>query len=32
VMNESEKLAESFQHLYENQDINRIKNIKQLFT
>jgi hypothetical protein len=32
VMNESEKLAESFQHLYENQDINRIKNIKQLLT
>jgi hypothetical protein len=30
VMNESEKLAESFQHLYENKDINRIKNINQL--
>lgn len=30
VMDESEKLAESFKNLYENQDANRIKNINQL--
>ncbi|NQZ87946.1 MAG: patatin-like phospholipase family protein [Saccharospirillaceae bacterium] len=30
VMLESEKLADSFQQLYVNQDINRIKNINQL--
>lgn len=30
VMNESEKLAESFQQFYQNQDIGRIKSINQL--
>jgi hypothetical protein len=30
VMNESEKLAESFEQLYLTQDISRIKNISQL--
>jgi hypothetical protein len=30
VMNDSEKLAESFDHLVQNQEISRIKNINQL--
>ena len=30
VMQESEKLAEAFDQLYQNQDLNRIKNISQL--
>ena len=32
VMNQSEKLAEAFDQLYQSQEINRIKNISELLT